>query len=81
MVAYHASTRGVSTYQFIHELDDVARMKGLPLKFAYLIEQPIIWDDSHICVVFIMDDLDLSGSIQAGPNQCDQRIPCPDQGG
>ena len=38
-------------------------------------------DESHICVVFITDDLDLSGSIHAGPDQCDQRIPCPDQGG
>ena len=31
---------------------------------------------SPTCVcVFLMDDLDLSGSIQAGPGQCDQRIP------
>ena len=42
MAVYHASKRGVSTYQFIHELDDVARMKGLPLRFAHMIEQPII---------------------------------------
>ena len=28
-----------------------------------------------------MDDLDLGGSIHAGPDQCDQRIPAPDIGG
>lgn len=42
MAAYHASKRGVSTYQFIYELDDVSRKKKLPLKFAHMIEQPII---------------------------------------
>ena len=42
MAANQASKRGVSTYQFIHELDDVTRMKGLPPKFAHMIEQPLI---------------------------------------
>ena len=42
MAAYYASKRGVSTYQFIHELDEVTRIKGLKPKFAHMIEQPII---------------------------------------
>ena len=41
----------------------------------------IIRDESHICVVFIMDDLDLGGAIHAGPDLCGQRIPCPNIGG
>ena len=42
MAAYHAGKRGVSTHQFIHELDDVSRKKNLPLKFAHMIKQPLV---------------------------------------
>ena len=32
----------------------------------------ILRDESHIWVVLKMDDLDLGGSIRAGPDLCDQ---------
>ena len=32
-------------------------------------------------MVLKMDDPDLGGSIRAGPDLCDQRIPCPNIGG
>ena len=41
----------------------------------------IIRDESHIWVVLKMGDPDLGGSIRAGPDLCDQRIPCPNIGG
>ena len=41
----------------------------------------ILRDESHIWVVLKMGDPDLGGSIRAGPDLCDQRIPCPNIGG
>ena len=49
MALFHASKRAVSTYQFIHELDNVCRSKGVPERFAHMIKEPlIIYGDNDV---------------------------------
>ena len=42
MALFHASKRAVSTHQFIYELDNVCRSKGVPERFAHMIKEPLI---------------------------------------
>ena len=42
MALFHASKRAVSTHQFIYELDNVCRSKGVPERFAHMIKEPLV---------------------------------------
>ena len=51
MALFYASKRAVSTYQFIYELDNVCRAKGVPARFAHMIKEPLIlYGDNDVAI-------------------------------